>query len=102
MIGQNTSMTTQHSDIGRVISSSAKKNHALPVFHERKSRISFMTRLTNKSADKTLHSMLFVLIHLQPQARQSVTFDKDMTFAKHHVLDKKFKQQTWFCDAYAS
>jgi len=74
----------------------------LPVIHEGKSWISFMTRLINKFADETLHPMLFVLIHLQPQARQSVTFDKDITFAKHHVLDKKFKQQTWFCDAYAS
>lgn len=46
--------------------------------------------------------MLFVLIHLQPQARQSVTFDKDITFAKHHVLAKKLKLQTWFCDADAS
>jgi len=25
-----------------------------------------------------------------------------MTFDKHHDLTKKFKQQTWFCDAYAS
>ena len=25
-----------------------------------------------------------------------------MTFDKDHVLTKKFKQQTWFCDAYAS
>ena len=78
------------------------RRRPLPVIHERKNRISVMTRLTNKSADKTLHSMLFILIHLQPQARQSVTFDNDMTFAKHHVLAKKLKLQTWFCDPYTS
>ena len=61
-----------------------------------------MTRLTNKSADETLHSMLSILNRLQPQTRQSVTFDNDMTFAKHHVLAKKLKLQTWFCDPYAS
>lgn len=79
-----------------------KRSRPLLVIHERKSRISFMTRLANKSADETLHSMLSILNRLQPQARQSVTFDNDMTFAKHHVLAKKLKLQTWFCDAYAS
>lgn len=79
-----------------------KRRRPLPVIHERKSRTSFMTRLINKFADETLHSMMSILNRLQPQARQSVTFDKDITFAKHHVLDKKFKQQTWFWDAYAS
>jgi len=101
MIGQNTSITAQHSAIGIVISSSVK-GATLPVIHEGKSWISFMTRLINKFADETLHPMLFVLIHLQPQARQSVTFDKDITFAKHHVLAKKLKLQTWFCDPYTS
>ena len=102
MIGQNTSITAQHSAFGRVILSSAKKNRPLPVIHERKSWTSFMTRLINKFADETLHPILSILNRLQPQARQSVTFDKDITFAKHHVLAKKLKQQTWFWDAYAS
>jgi len=39
---------------------------------------------------------------LQAQAFQSGTFDHDMLFTKHHVLDKKLKLQTWFCDAYTS
>lgn len=61
-----------------------------------------MTRLTNKFADETLHSMLSILNRLQPHAHQSVTLDNDMTFAKHHVLAKELKLQTWFWDAYAS
>lgn len=60
-----------------------------------------MTRLTNKSVDETLHPILSILNRLQPHARQSVTFDNDMTIAKHHVLAKKLKLQTWFWDAYA-
>ena len=99
MIGQNTSITAQHLAI--VISSSVK-GATLPVIHERKSQISFMTLLINKFADETLHPILSILNRLQRQTRQSVTFDNDMTFAKHHVLAKKLKLQTWFCDAYAS
>lgn len=79
-----------------------KRTRPLLVIHERKSRMMLMTRLTNKSASQTLQSMLTILSCLQPQARQSVTFDNDMTFAKHYLLAKKLKLKTWFCDAYAS
>lgn len=61
-----------------------------------------MTRLINKFADETLHSMMSILNRLQPHARQSLTFDDDMTFAKHHVLAKKLQLQTWFCHPYTS
>lgn len=64
--------------------------------------MTFIMRMTNKTADETLHCIRSIMDRLNPKARQTMTFDNDMTFAKHDELVKKFKLQTWFCDAYAS
>lgn len=79
-----------------------KRSRPHLVIHERKSRMTFIMRMANKTADEPLHCIRSIMDRLNPKARQSMTFDNDMTFAKHDELAKKFKLQTWFCDAYAS
>lgn len=56
-----------------------KRSRPLLVIHERKSRMTFIMRMDNKTADETLHCIRSIMDRLNPKARQSMTFDNDMT-----------------------
>jgi len=72
------------------------------VLHERKTRLTLAARLTGKGAAETASVIMSIFKRLDPQLRQSVTFDNDTCFARHGWLREAFDMTTWFCDAYAS
>lgn len=72
------------------------------VLHERKTRITLAARLTGKGAAETASVIMSIFKRLDPQLRQSVTFDNDTCFARHGWLREALDMTTWFCDAYAS
>ncbi|MDY8110899.1 hypothetical protein U0C82_17305 [Fulvimarina sp. 2208YS6-2-32] len=72
------------------------------VLHERKTRMTIVTRLTGKTAAETISAMTAIFRRVDPGLRSSVTFDNDTTFARHALLKNLFGMTTWFCDAYAS
>ena len=78
--------------------------HARPllVLHERKTRLTLMTRLAGKTAGETVAALMAMLRRLDPRMRASVTFDNDTCFARHAVLRAWLSATTYFCDAYAS
>jgi len=79
-----------------------KHNRPLLVLHERKTRLTIMTRLASKTAAETVTAITGILTRLDPQMRRSVTFDNGTEFARHSLLKDALKMATYFCDAYAS
>lgn len=77
------------------------------VLHERKTRVTLAARLAGKGAAETASVIMNIFRRLDPQIRQSVTFDNDTAFAdtafaRHTWLREALSMATYFCDAYAS
>ena len=79
-----------------------KRSRPVLVLHERKTRITLMTRLAGKTAAETIAALTATLRRLDPKMRGSVTFDNDTCFARHMLLRGMLSATTYFCDAYAS
>ena len=79
-----------------------KRSRPVLVLHERKTRITLMTRLAGKTAAETIAAMTATFRRLDPRMRGSVTFDNDTCFARHMLLRGMLSATTYFCDAYAS
>jgi len=79
-----------------------KRNRPLLVLHERKTRLTVMTRLASKSAAETVTAITDILARLDPKLRRSMTFDNRGELARHALIREAFKMSTYFCDAYAS
>ena len=79
-----------------------RRSRPVLVLHERKTRITLMTRLAGKTAAETIAAMTAIFRRLDPRMRGSVTFDNDTCFARHMLLRGMLSATTYFCDAYAS
>ena len=79
-----------------------RHNRPLLVLHERKTRLTIITRLASKSAAETMTAITDILTRLDPAMRRSVTFDNGTEFARHSMLKDALGLATYFCDAYAS
>lgn len=79
-----------------------KHNRPLLVLHERKTRLTVMTRLASKTAAETVAAIMEIMEKLDPRLRRTMTFDNGGEFARHALLREAFKMTTYFCDAYAS
>jgi IS30 family transposase len=79
-----------------------KRSRPVLVLHERKTRITLMSRLAGKTAAETIAAMMAAFRRLDPKMRGSVTFDNDTCFARHMLLRGMLSATTYFCDAYAS
>ncbi len=78
-----------------------KRPRPVLVLHERKTRITRMSRLAGKTAE-TVAAMTAAFRRLDPRMRGSVTFDNDTCFARHMLLRGKLSATIYFCDAYAT
>ena len=63
-----------------------KRSRPVLVLHERKTRITLMSRLAGKTAGETIAAMTATFRRLDPRMRGSVTFDNDTCFARHMLL----------------
>ena len=79
-----------------------KKSRPVLVLHERKTKITFITRLMGKTAAETVSAIMAVFQRLSPDMRKSATFDNGGEFAQHALLQGMLSETTYFCDAYAS
>jgi transposase, IS30 family len=77
--------------------------HSRPVLvpHERKSRITLMTRLAGKTAGETV-ALMAIIRRLDSRMRGSITLDNDTCFARHTLLRGTLSATTYFRDAYTS
>jgi IS30 family transposase len=79
-----------------------KHSRPLLVLHERKTRMTVMTRLASKTAAETVTAITDILARLDPGLRRSMTFDNGGEFARHALIKDAFAMATYFCNAYAS
>lgn len=79
-----------------------KRSRPVLVLHERKTRLTLMSRLAGKTAGETVAAMMAAFRRLDPRMRGSITFDNDTCFARHMLLRGMLSATTYFCDAYAS
>jgi len=95
----NTRQEAGHGEGDLVI---CKRNHPLLVLHERKTRLTIMTRLASKSAAETVTAITDILAKLDPKLRRTMTIDNGGEFARHSLLKDALNVATYFYDAYAS
>ena len=93
-----------------------KRSRPALVLHERKTRITLMTRLAGKTAAETIAAMTAAFRRLDPRMRGSFvgktvhwtvfrpspSFDNDTCFARQLLLRGMLSAATHFCHAYAS
>lgn len=79
-----------------------RRSRPVLVLHERKTRLTLMTRLAGKTAGETVAAIMAVFRRLEAGMRGSITFDNDTCFAHHGLLRGMLGATTYFCDAYAS
>jgi len=79
-----------------------QKSRPVLVLYERKTKITFITRLMGKTAAETVSAIMAVFQRLSPDMRRSATFDNGGEFAQHALLQGLLSETTYFCDAYAS
>jgi len=86
---------------GDLVSFKGNRQHLL-VLHERKTRYTATFKLTSKTAEETLQTILTFMKSLPKHLRRSITFDNGSEFARHQHLTQKLKMKVYFCDVYAS
>lgn len=75
-----------------------KRNRALLVLHERRSRYTLVEKVPDKTADSVADRLVSVFAALPAPMRASVTFDNGGEFARHHRLEEQLSLPTYFCD----
>ncbi len=89
-----------HFEIDTVIS--RKSKYSLVVIHERSSRLTFINRIKEKSADQVEKAIIKRLSKLPEKFRKSLTFDNGTENANHLKIGKNLKVKTYFCNPYHS
>lgn len=79
-----------------------KDHQPLLVMHERKTRITLVSKLTGRGAAETIAALTAKFKKLGKSLRATVTLDNDLGFAMHEHLQTMLGMKTYFCDAYAS
>jgi transposase, IS30 family len=75
-----------------------KRNRALLIVHERRSRYTVVQRIADKTADGVAQKLVAFFADLPQPLRASVTFDNGGEFARHHRLKEQLSLPTYFCD----
>ena len=76
----------------------SKQGQAVLVAHERRSRITLVTRPPNLKAEPTAKALAAILKSMPPSMRRTITFDNGTEFARHYQLTRQLGIQTYFCD----
>jgi IS30 family transposase len=79
-----------------------KRSRPVLVLHERKTRLTLISRLMGKTAAETVSALIAMVKRLSPALRGSIAFDNGGEFARHALLRDMLSATTYFCDAYAS
>jgi IS30 family transposase len=79
-----------------------RRSRPVLVLHERKTRVTLISRLMGKTAAETVSVLMAMVKRLAPALRGSITFDNGGEFARHALLRDMLSATTYFCDAYAS
>lgn len=75
---------------------------ALAVVVERKSRLTRIGKIPQKTALESRMALQRMLRPIPDELRQSVTYDNGLENAEHHLLNKVLSMRSWFCEPYHS
>ena len=103
-ISERTEAANQREEVGHWESDLVicKRSRPVLVLHERKTRLTLISRLMGKTAAETVSALMAMVKRMAPQLRGSITFDNGGEFARHTLLRDMLSATTYFCDAYAS
>ena len=79
-----------------------KDHQPLLVMHERKTRLTLVSKLSGRGAAETISAMTAQFKKLAKSMRAPMTLDNDLGFALHENLTAMLGMKTYFYDAYAS
>jgi len=87
----------------------SNQKYILSVQVERKSRFVFISKLENKTAEKTLWALDNLYKYINDDVSKNwlniiktMTFDRWLEWAYHYELNKKYWIKTYFCNPYSS
>lgn len=89
-----------HWESDSVIGSDRK--HALNVLVDRKTRLTHITLLTNKTAEETKNAIIKRLKNYPSAMKKSITYDNGTENTLHTLINKKLNTQSYFCEPYHS
>ena len=76
----------------------ATPGQGVVVAHERRSRLTIVTKATSLKAEPTVRTLADILKPMPPDVRRTITFDNGTEFARHYRLNKQLGIDTYFCD----
>lgn len=75
---------------------------ALQVVSERKSRLTLLAKLEEKTADESSQALIRLLSSLPSKVRKSVTYDNGTENVKHEKVNEALGMRSYFCHPYHS
>lgn len=75
---------------------------ALNVLVERKSRLTRITKMPDRTARSTRHAVTHQLSSVNPRARHSVTYDNGHENTEHFKVNRTLNMRSYFCEPYRS
>jgi len=75
---------------------------ALQVVSERKSRVTLLAKLKDKTAGASSNALISLLSGLPEQIRQSVTYDNGIENVQHERVNQALGMRSYFCHPYHS
>ena len=79
----------------------ARNASAVGTLVERKSRYLILAKLTDASADATLHAFSRRFRHVPPQMRKTLTYDQGREMAHHERLARRLQIGVFFADPHS-
>jgi len=73
---------------------------ALQVVSERKSRVTLLAKLRNKTAAESSTALIGLLSNLPSQVRQTVTYDNGVENVQHERVNQALGMRSYFCHPY--
>lgn len=73
---------------------------ALQVLVERKSKLSRLLRIPDKSASSSRTAIYSMLSNMPDNLKKSITYDNGFENAEHHILNKQLGTESFFCQPY--
>lgn len=79
-----------------------REKTALNVLVERKSRLTRITKMRDRTAASTRHALTKQLLSVAPRARRSITYDNGHENTEHVKVNHAFTMRSYFCEPYRS
>jgi IS30 family transposase len=91
-----------HLEADSIVSKNKSSGHILNTIVDRKSRVLFAEKTTDKTAKNTLDAMIKTFVKIPKNVLKTVTTDNGTEFTNNYKLKQLFGLEIYFCNPYAS